>query len=70
MAGTNYDALSSVETFTSGSTDGHEECLNITIIDDSAFSSDETFTLTLTTSDPDVIIENSVTAITIMDTDG
>ena len=69
MDGTNYDALSSNVTFTSGSRDD-KECVNITIRVDSVFSSDETFTLTLTTSDPDVIVQNNVTAITIMDTDG
>ena len=44
--------------------------MNITITVDGVFSSDETFTLMLTTSDPDVITEDNVTAITIMDTDG
>ena len=70
MDGTNYDALSSNVTFTSGSSDADEECVNITIRVDGVFISDETFTLMLTTSDPDVIIQNNVTAITIMDTDG
>ena len=45
------------------------ECLNITIINDALYEVDENFTLTLTTSDLDVNLEDDTAIITITDTD-
>ena len=45
------------------------ECVNVNIIDDGALELDETFTVTLTTSDPAVILGNDATTITISDND-
>ena len=62
-------SLSSVETFVAGSTDNATRCVNITILDDAALEGNQTFTLTLSTSDPDVVLGNNVTVITIEDND-
>lgn len=57
--------------FPSGSTDGVRRCLDITILDDAdAVEGNQTFTVTLTTSDPDVLLSAVVTTITIRDNDG
>jgi hypothetical protein len=55
--------------FPAGASNGAMQCISVTITDDSAVEGDETFTLSLTTSSP-VALGNSMTAITIMDTDG
>ena len=62
LAGIDYDALSFDGIF--------EKCVNITIIKDDLFEFDETFTLVLNASDPNVNIGNNVTTITITDKDG
>ena len=46
------------------------ECVSATITDDGALELDKTFTVTLTTSDPAVILGNDITTITITDNDG
>ena len=56
--------------FATGSSDGDEECVNITILEDDALETSETFTVTLTTSDPDVMIDTNVTTVVILDNDG
>ena len=56
-------------TFFRGSTDSTSECANISITDDTALEGDQTFTVMLTTSDPDVAVRNSMTTITIEDND-
>jgi hypothetical protein len=70
MAGEDYISISEVEAFTSGSPDGAARCVNIPILDDDALEGEQTFTLTLTTSDPDVMIGNDATTITIIDNEG
>ncbi len=56
--------------FPSGSGDGAMQCLGVSIIDDSnAMEGEETFIVTLTTSDT-VILGNSTTTITITDNNG
>jgi hypothetical protein len=70
MAGVDYTSISEVKTFSSGSPDSAARCVNIPILDDGALEGNETFTLTLTTSDPDVMLGNNVTTITIIDNEG
>jgi hypothetical protein len=70
MAGKDYTSISEVEIFTSGSPDGASRCVDIPILDDGALEGEQTFTLTLTTSDPDVMLGNNVTTITIIDNEG
>ena len=41
------------------------QCINITIIDDSVFEGDETFTLTIEVTTPDVTEGNTTTTVTI-----
>ena len=65
-----YTDISSILTFANNSMAGDMECVNVTIIDDDALEIDETFTVTLTTSDFAVILDNDVTVITITDDDG
>ena len=70
LSGTDYTAISSSLTFANNSMDGDMECVSVTIIDDGALELDKTFTVTLTTSDPAVILGNDITTITITDNDG
>jgi len=44
-----------------------EACLDITIIDDMAVESNETFLVILSSSDPDVRLQNNISVITIVD---
>jgi hypothetical protein len=57
--------------FAVGSMPGDTHCINVPITDDSALEGDETFNvaLTLTTSDPNVVLGTNMTAITITDND-
>ena len=64
-----YTFTSSDVTFSFGSTDSSLGCVNITILDDAALDGNKAFTVTLTTSDPDVLLGNSLTVITIVDDD-
>jgi hypothetical protein len=70
MAGKDYISISEVETVTSGSAGGATRCVVIPILNDDALEGEQTFTLTLTTSDPDVMLVNNVTTITIIDNEG
>jgi hypothetical protein len=70
MAGEDYISIFEFENFTSGSPDGATKCVDIRILDDDALEGEQTFTLTLTTSDPDVMLGNNVTTITIIDNEG
>ncbi len=56
--------------FISGSTDNAVGCANISVLEDSALEGNQTFTVTLTTSDPDVMLGSDVAIITITDNDG
>ena len=55
--------------FTAGTSNGTMQCINVTIIDDSLVESNETFTVTLITSNSVVELGNNLTTITITDTD-
>ena len=72
MFGTDYSStsVSSDEVFPSGSNNGDTVCVDITILDDIAVEGNHSFTLTLTASDPDVMLGNNVTVITITENDG
>jgi hypothetical protein len=65
MAGLDYTSITSHEVFLSGSSDGSNECVNITLLPEDPMDRDETFTLTLTTTDPGVTLGTNVTIITI-----
>ena len=65
-----YRFTSSDITFPSGSSDSTAGCVSITILDDTVLEENQAFTVTLTTSDPDVLLGNNVTVITIEDNDG
>ncbi len=56
-----------VLTFSSGVSDGDTECLAIIITDDDALETEETFSVTLTVSDDDVMVIGTanVTIVTI-----
>ncbi len=58
-----------VLTFSSGASDVSIECMNVSIREDDALETDETFSVTLTTSDDDVDVVNSMTTVTIRDND-
>jgi hypothetical protein len=70
VADDDYTSISEVMAFSVGSQDGDTRCMDIPIVDDGALEGNETFTLTLTTSDPDVMLGNDVTTITIIDDEG
>ena len=55
--------------FPAGSISGIQQCINITIIDNTTVEEDETFTVTLSTSNPRVELDNNVTTVTILDND-
>ena len=57
-------------TFPSGSTDDTMRCLDVTIEDDTALEEEETFTVTLTTENTAVTLDNDETEVTILDNDG
>ncbi len=65
-----YINISSTQIFISGSTGNDVRCLDITIVEDSALEGNQTFAVTLSSSDPDVMLENDITTITIIDNDG
>jgi hypothetical protein len=65
LAGLDYTSISSEEVFLSGSIDGSDECVDITLLPEDPMERDETFTVTLTTTDPDVTLGTSVITITI-----
>ncbi len=56
-------------TFSANTSDGYRQCIDIMIIDDSAVEGNETFSVILTTSEPNVLIETNSTEITIADND-
>ena len=55
--------------FTAGTSNGTMQCINVTIIDDSLVEPNETFAVTLTTSNSDMELGENLTTITITDTD-
>ncbi len=69
MTGFDYVNISSHEIFTSGSIDNDIRCVNIFIHEDGALEGNQTFTVTLTTLDPDVMLGNYLSTITITDND-
>ena len=58
------------EMFISGSANNATQCVNISIVDDDALEGNQTFLLSLTTSDSRVIVGTNLTTITIKDNDG
>ena len=69
MKSSDFTLLSTNLTFLRGSTDSTLECVSISITDDALLEGNQTFTVTLTTSDPDVLLGNNVTVVTIEDND-
>ena len=57
-------------TFAVGSANATMQCLDVSITDDTALELDKNFTVILATIDPDVMLENDMTDITILDDDG
>ena len=55
--------------FQSGFTNS-TQCVDIEIVDDVIHESSEFFNIILSSSDPDVVIENSMASIVIIDDDG
>ena len=45
-------------------------CINITIKNDRLYRGDREFFAVLTLSDPDILVQNNVTSITLVDNDG
>lgn len=70
VATTDYTEAVMTLTFLQGSMNGAMECLDVTIANDTALEGDETFAVTLTTSDTDVMLGNNQTEVTISDEDG
>ena len=67
--GYDYLGVSMDLVFTAGTSNGTMQCINVAIIDDSLVESNETFTVTLTTSNSVVELGENLTTITITDTD-
>ncbi len=68
-AGSDFNDTSMVLTFSSGASDSDTECMNVTIIEDEALEANQTFSVTLTTSDDDVDVVNNMMTVTITDND-
>ena len=67
MTSSDYTAVSMTPiTFTAGSMDGTEECLNVSVTDDTLVEGIETFMVTLTTGQG-IIAGTNVTTVTITD---
>ena len=56
--------------FPAGTSNGSMQCINVTIIEDSAMEGDKAFTVSMNTSSPLVAIGNAVTSINIIGTQG
>ena len=69
MESSDYTLTSTEITFPSGSTDSTSGCVNIDITDDAALERNQTFTVTLSTSDSDILLGNDMTVIIIEDND-
>ncbi len=70
FASSDYAIISSVLIFISGSTDNATRCVDISILEDNALEGNQTFTVVVATSDPDVMFQTSMTSVTITDNDG
>lgn len=72
MAGSDYAELQPATLMIpAGSTNGDmSQCININITDDNALEDNETFTVTLITSEAYVTLGNDTISITISDNDG
>ena len=72
MAPFDYTSVNLNQMFSTGSADGATECVNIHIIDDNALEANQTFSVILSTMDPDdeVMIAVNITVIIIIDNDG
>ena len=57
----------STQTFTSGSSDGATKCVEVVLVDDSTFEGNESFTVTLTTANINVLLRTAVTTISLLD---
>ena len=66
--GSDYKGVSMDLVFTAGTSNGTMQCIIVSISNTRTVEEDETFTVTLTTSNS-VILGNNVTAITITDAD-
>ena len=56
--------------FLAGSTDGDMQCLTVSIVDNTVMNGAMTFTVTLITADPDVMLGNNMTTVIITDNEG
>ena len=72
MNGSDYTGITMAPVyFPAGSMDTTEQCLNISILDNSdALEGDRVFIVILTDSDDDVMLNNAMTSITIADNEG
>ena len=56
--------------FSGSSAENTTRCASILTTEDNESEGDETFIAVLTTQDPDIMLGNSVTTVTIVDDDG
>ena len=70
ITGSDYFAINTSKTFRPGSSTNEILCVVIVLIDDYSLERDQIFTVIVTTTDTDVIIDNFTTSIRIFDNDG
>ena len=71
VAGLDYNPVfESPLTFGFGSTVGDEECISVSIVDDSIVEATEQFEVSFTSGDPDIAISSLSTIVMILDSDG
>ena len=70
--GSDYTAVFSNLTFfqTAATSDNIMRCIYVNIMDDLVFEESENFTVTVTTTDPQVGIRNAMLTLTIIDNEG
>ena len=68
--GDDYTRVNSLLNFTSGSSNNATKCQDIIISDDITIENNQTFTVTLSTTDPDVLLGEYILTISIIDNDG
>ncbi len=56
VSSSDYSNFSSILIFTSGSTDNATRCMDVVMLDDNALEANQTLTVTLSTSDANVIL--------------
>ena len=70
LHGLDFEPITSLITFITGSTNGDERCADIIPLADGVVERSQTFNVVLTTEDLRVVLKRNVTVVTILSSDG